>query len=327
MAKPETLQLVVVCIVLATAVIGGWVMVNQVQSDDPIQDRHLLKRGMHLPVLWIYVNNSDVNARSWVDFEARSSRVMNLPFLNLCYESCVKANGKEYRIEVIGGLADLAIRMGGWEALPTALQNPEAVINEPELNWIRAAVLAKFGGLWASPAIIWLKPIGVLPKKKIVLFGSDDEVSFVGTGGTEAPALRVAWSPAPEHPIWVDWEEKARIRLEKRAGGSEFRRDEMSDAVDALRSAEKRGEPIEVRPTTELTRKGAAGRRIQCEDLLASGDVADLPFQLTNDAVYVPIPWPELKERRAFGWFLRMSEDQIMGSDLAVSHLFRAILT
>ena len=301
-------------------------MVEQVQLKDPIQDRHLLKRGMDLPVLWLYVNNSEVNSRSWNDFDSRSSRVMNLPFLNLCYESCVKANGKDYRIEVIGGLTDLAVRLGGWDALPTPLQNPDAMVNEPELNWIRAAVLANFGGLWASPALIWLKPMGPLPKKQLVLFGSDDEVSFVGTAGTEAPSLRVAWSPTPEHPVWVDWEKKVRTRLEKRAGGSEFRRDEMSDAVDALRMAEKRGEPIEVRPTAELTRKGAAGRRIQCEDLLASGDIADLPFQLTNDAVYLPIPWPELKERRAFGWFLRMSEDQIMESDMALSHMFRTIL-
>jgi hypothetical protein len=130
----------------------------------------------------------------------------------------------------------------------------------------------------------------------------------------------------PEHPVWVDWEKKARTRLEKRAGGSEFRRDEMADAMDAIQMAQERGEPIELRPTTELTRKGAAGRRIQCEDLLASGDMIDLPFQLTKEAVYVPIPWPELQERRAFGWFLRMSEDQILNSDLAVSHLFRGVL-
>jgi hypothetical protein len=238
----------------------------------------------------------------------------------------VKANGEEYRIEVIGGLADLALRLGGWDELPTALQNPEAAVNEPELNWIRAAVLAKFGGLWASPALIWLKPMGKLCPKTVTLFGSDDEVSFVGPGGTSAPSLRVAWSPIPEHPIWVEWAEKAKTRLNKRAGGSEFRRDEMSDAVDAQRQAIQRGEPIEIRPTVELTRKGAAGRRIQCEDLLASADAADIPFALTADTVYVPIPWPELNERRAFGWFLRMSEDQIMESNLAVSHLFRAVI-
>jgi hypothetical protein len=326
MAKPETLQLIVVSIVLATAVLGGWYVVNNIQSNDNMQDRHLLKRGMDLPVLWIYVNNSDVNSRNWMDFEARSSRAINLPFLNLCYESCVKANGKEYRVEVIGGLAELAVVLGGWEQLPLPLRNTEAVVNEPELNWIRAAVLAKMGGLWSSPALIWLKPMGPLPKDNVVLFGSDDEVSFVGAAGTSAPSLRVAWSPAPDNPIWVDWEQKARTRLEKRAGGSEFRRDEMADAVDAIRMGEARGEAVEVRPTAELTRKGAAGRRIQCEDLLASGEVAEIPFQLTSDAVYVPIPWPELKERRAFGWFLRMSEDQIISSDLAVSHLFRGVL-
>jgi hypothetical protein len=326
MAKPETIQLAVVSLILATAVIGGWYVVSQKQIDDPIQDRHIMRRGMEMPVIWIYVNNSEVNARSWADFEARSSRVLNLPFLNLCYQTCAKANAGKYRVEVIGGLADLAVRLGGWNALPTPLRNPDAVVNEPELNWIRAAVLARFGGLWASPALIWLKPMGELPKNNVVMFGSDDEVSFVGDGGTQAPSLRVAWSPIPEHPIWVDWERKVRTRLEKRAGGSEFRRDEMTDAVDAIRQAEKRGEPIEVRPMAELTRKGAAGRRIQCEDLLAAGDAADIPFDIRAESIYVPIPWPEMKERRAFGWFLRMSEDQILESDLAVSHLFRSVV-
>jgi hypothetical protein len=326
MAKPETIQLLVVSAVLVTAIIGGWMMVGNIETDDPMQDRHLLKRGQDLPVLWIYVNNSDVNSRNWMDFEARSSRVLNLPFLNLCYESCVKANGKNYRVEVIGGLSDLAGRLGGWEAMPTALKNPDALVREPELNWIRAAVLARWGGLWVSPATIWLRPMGPLPKERVVLFGSDDEVQFVGAAGTSAPSLRVAWSPIAEHPIWVDWEQKVRTRLEKRAGGSEFRRDEMADAVDAMRLGEQRGEPVEVRPTAELTRKGAAGRRIQLEDLLAAGMDGDLPFDVKPDSVYAPIPWPELQERRAFGWFLRMSEDQIMDSDLAISTLFRQVL-
>jgi hypothetical protein len=40
----------------------------------------------------------------------------------------------------------------------------------------------------------------------------------------------------------------------------------------------------------------------------------------------MPIPWPEMKERRAFGWFLRMSEEQILESDLAISHVLRGVL-
>lgn len=326
MAKEETIQIVVISVILMTAVLGGLYAVSGIKSDDPIQDRHLLKHGQELPTLWIFLNDSEVNSRHWTGFEERSSRVINLPFLNLCYQTCVKANGRDYRVEVIGGLSDLAVRLGGWKHLPTCLQNPIAPVREPELNWIRAAVLAKWGGLWVSPAIIWLKPMGPLPKDKVVLFGSDDEVSFVGDGGTDAPSLRVAWSPIHEHPVWATWEQKVRARLEKRAGGAEFRRDEMADAADAMRQGKERGDCVEVRPMAELTRKGAAGRRIQLEDLLAAGQEGELPFAIKHETVYVPIPWPELQERRAFGWFLRMSEEQIMDSDLAVSWLFRRVI-
>jgi len=325
MVKAETVQIVVASLTLMIAVIGGLYVVSKIKSDDPLQDRHLLTRGHELPTLWIYLNDSEVNSRQWTGFEERSSRVINLPFLNLCYETCMKVNGIDYRIEVIGGLSDLAIRLGGWEHLPTPLQNPSALVKEPELNWIRAAVLAKWGGLWASPAIVWLRPMGTLPTNRVVLFGSDDEVTFVGAGGTYAPPLRVAWSPIPQHPIWVTWEQKVRARLEKRSGGAEFRRDEMSDSADALRQAEERGEPIDVRPMAELSRKGEAGRRIQLEDILATGQ-EELPFKLTGESVYLPIPWPELKERRIFGWFLRMSEEQILNSDLVISRLFRGVL-
>jgi hypothetical protein len=325
MVKDETIQLVVISLVLITTIVGGIYVTSMIRSDDPIQDRHLLKYGDKLPTLWIYLNNSEVNSRHWTGFEERSSRVINIPFLNLCYETCAKMNGKDYRIEVIGGLSDLAVRLGGWAQLPTSLQNPQALVREPELNWIRAAVLAKWGGLWVSPATLWLKPMGPLPNH-VVLFGADDEVTFVGDGGTLAPSLRVAWSPIPAHPTWVEWENKVRARLEKRAGGAEFRRDHMSDAVDAIKDADASENPIEVRPMAELARKGAAGRRIQIEDLLTAGQEGDIHFDLNCEARYVPIPWPEIQERRAFGWFLRMSEEQILESDLVISSLLKRSL-
>ena len=308
-----------------TTILGGIYVTSTVRSEEAIQDRRILKQGDKLPTLWVYLNNSEVNSRHWTGFEERSSRVINIPFLNLCYETCVKMNGADYRIEVIGGLSDLAVRLGGWESLPTPLQNPEALVREPELNWIRAAVLAQWGGLWVSPATLWLKPMGPLPKH-VVLFGSDDEVTFVGPGGTSAPSLRVAWSPIAEHPTWVDWEQKVRRRLEKRAGGAEFRRDHMSDAVDAIKEADDRQEPIELRPMAELARKGAAGRRIQIEDLLTAGQDGAVHFDMSSAANYVAIPWPEIQERRAFGWFLRLSEEQILNSDLVITTLFRRSL-
>ena len=66
---------------------------------------------------WLYYNDSDVNSRLWQDFGARSARVLNVPFLNLCYNRIVELNKKTYKVEVIGGLTDLASRLGGWNRL------------------------------------------------------------------------------------------------------------------------------------------------------------------------------------------------------------------
>jgi len=300
-----------------TAVVGGLLLTGYIRDDDSMQDAHNLNKGLDKPILWVYVNDSDVNSRWWADFGARSSYVLNVPFLNLCYQTMVKNCG-DYRVEVIGGLSDLAVRMGGWEALPTPLQNPQTVIRAPELNWIRAAVLAKWGGLWVNPSVVFLKPIGPLPVERSVFFGTDTEVSLAGKSGTTVPGLNVVWAPTPDMIMWVDWERRVRARLERRSGGSEFRHDEKSDMADAIHVG-----PAEVRPNAELGRT-TAGKRIQLEDILAAGQEGVLPFSL-GQAVFLPVPWQEILERQTFGWFLRLSEEQILNSDLAVSWILRRI--
>ena len=70
----------------------------------------------------------------------------------------------------------------------------------------------------------------------------------------------------------------------------------------------------------ELGRK-KGGKRLELEDILAAGTEGKLPFAVPDSITYVPVLWPELRDREIFGWFLRMSEDQIMESDLAVRHL------
>jgi len=307
-------------IVLIAAVIGGWLLTSQIRDDDSMQDSFNLLKGMDKPVAWVYVNDSDVNSRFWTDFGDRSSHVLNVPFLNLCYQNIVRAL-PDYRVEVIGGLSDLAVRFGGWDALPTPL-HPQALVREPELNWIRAAVLAKWGGLWVTPSTVFLKRLDPLPKEKTVFFGTDDEVTVVGSSPTMStvPALRVVWAPAPDLPLWVSWEQKVRARLERRSGGSEFRHDEKSDTVDAIREF---ASVVEVRPQAELTRH--KGKRIQIEDILAAGQEGVIPFAL-GGAIFMPVAWPEILERRAFGWFLRLSEEQILNSDLAIRWIFGNVL-
>jgi hypothetical protein len=300
------------------AVLVGIYGFGQRTTINPFKERNLLTKGMDAPTIWLYYDTSDVNMRWWEDFGARSTRVLNLPFLNLCYERLLKFNSDRYKVEVITGLTDLAGRLGGWQEMPVGLQNPLATVGPAELNWIRAEILCRFGGLWVHPATVCLKPFPELSQDKIVFFGTDADATYAGPGGSALPSLYVIGAGRKNHPVFEQWAQAAFERLDKRMGGQQIRGDAKWDYTAF---AAKHPDTV-VYPNQELSRR-ADGKRIQLEDLLAAGQEGDTRFTLTTETVYCPIPWPELRERRLFGWFLRMSEEQILASDLALSDLFR----
>jgi len=302
---------------VAAFLVGVYGFGNETKLN-PFKDRNLLSKGMDAPTIWLYYDESDVNSRWWQDFGARSTRVLNLPFLNLCYERISKMNSDRYKIEVISGLTDLASRLGGWQELPVGLQNPLANVGDAELNWIRAEILCRFGGLWVNPAVVCLKPFPDIPQDKILFFGTDGDASYAGPGGTALPSFYAIGAGRKNHPVFEQWAQAAFERLDKRMGGQQIRGDAKWDYTAF---AAKNPDVINY-PNMELSRR-PDGKRIQLEDLLSAGQQGDLRFQVTESTVYCPIPWPELRERRLFGWFLRMNEEQILNSDLAISDLFR----
>jgi hypothetical protein len=79
--------------------------------------------------------------------------------------------------------------------------------------------------------------------------------------------------------------------------------------------------PCEHRVAEELGRDRRTGKKLELEDLLATGTGGRLPFQIPDDVVYIPIPYTDLLDRRMFGWILRSSEEQILSSDIAIRYL------
>lgn len=310
----STLSIVILTLIFLSLVLSFCYSKGLIGAN-PFLDRNLLARGMNRPIIWLYYDHSDVNSRSWYDFGARSSRALNLPFLNLCYETIVVQN-PGYRVEVIQGLAGVAQLLGGTHMMPSRLQNMIASVNYAEMTWIRAAILAKYGGLWLTPYCVCIRGFGELPKDKVRYYGTDIDETYSGSSGTSVPGMNCIWSPKPGHPMFVEWEQIARSRLDTQKGGLQIRRDANWDWV-AL-SSKYPGVEIDVHG--ELARK-KGGRRLQLEDLLATGHDGKLSFDVPNYCIYVPIFWPELRDREFFGWFLRMSEDQILTSDTSVRYL------
>jgi hypothetical protein len=324
-------------VVLLLVAVYSVVYIQREIRTNPWKDKNILYKGEEKPRIWLYYDVSDVNSRWWADFGARSSRALNMPFLNLCYETIVRNNSNNYRVEVIGGLADLGRLLGGMDRLPSGLRDKIAPVNQAELNWIRSTILANFGGLWLSPYVVSLKSFGKLPEDKAVFFGSDPNETYAAEKSDVPPSFYCVWAPKANMPLFRAWEASCRYRIapfEKiysneasvtgfpfepypKRGGEQIRGDVNWDWQEIVRAYSNK---ILINIPGELSRK-RGGKRIQLEDILAAGTQGRLPFEITNDAIYLPIPWTELKEREMFGWFLRMSEEQIKQSDLAVKYL------
>ena len=273
-----------------------------------------LRIGEDRPRIWVFYNTSDVNSRDWYDFGARSSRVINIPLLNSLYEKIVMRNGETYKVEVIGGVQDLPALLG-FETLPSCLQQPRARVSVAEEDWIRSAILAKYGGLWLSPSVVCLKGFGQLPEDKTVFFGEDTQ----GMYSSPIPGFRAVWAPKAGDVRFGEWANRVKGRLDGQLGGVQIRGDAKSDWMDLFE-----GQPDVICDVgCELRRNPRTRKVLELEDLFAAGTEGRLPFSVPESTVYIPIPYEDLLNRRHFGWILRTSEPQLLESDLVISYLLK----
>ena len=306
-------HIIVIGVLTLTALASGYIYSVNSMNDNIFNKKKLILDGTDRPNLWLYYDQSDVNSRWWADFGARSSRVLSMPYLNLCYKSIVKYNGQTYNVKVLAGLSDVAQLLGGWTELPKALQNPIAPVGEAEINYIRARILRQFGGVWVNPSTIFINPLPDFSKQtNIVFLGTDKDETYADKYGTAVPSTDIVYSPA-NHPLMVLLEEESLKRIERFEGGKQFRKDIKWDVFGLMHDYP---ESITYLPELEFARK-PNGKRIQLEDLLSSNLIPT-----PQNAVYIPLDYDELQNRRNFGWFLRMSETQILESNLFISVLF-----
>jgi len=189
-------------------------------------------------------------------------------------------------------------------------------VNVAEEDWIRTAILAKFGGLWLSPSVIALKGFGKLPDK-IVAFGMDDVPMY----SSSCPGFRGLWVPIQSHPLMVKWEQIIKNRLNTQLGGLQVRGDAKSDWMNMFS-----GNPEVALSKGELSRNTKSQKKLELEDIFAT-QVGASRFELPCDSVYLVVPFKDLMDRRQYGWVLKSSEQEILESELVISDILRKKLT
>ena len=69
--SPINRLLLVIAILFIAAVVYAFYYSSDLLKKNPFLDKHLLKRGMDKPAIWLYYDTSDVNSRQLIDFGDR----------------------------------------------------------------------------------------------------------------------------------------------------------------------------------------------------------------------------------------------------------------
>jgi hypothetical protein len=271
------------------------------------------------PTLWWFVDDSQVNARQWLDWGNRSTREPNEPYLQLCLERARALWSDDFVIEpVIGRVAALQKLGEGPFKGPVGegLKIPlEADRCPPDMwmPWCRAAFLTSFGGLWMDGSVL---PVGQDVRGRIgfsdaLTFGSDPDEGLSAAEQTLPAAGRSAgWAAMPHHPVWAG--------LARDLGALIAEGDQSWGAPEARRALRTLWDKhcsgvIAVDRKAEVSRD-RYGRRLELDTLLGSTEWTDGSIA---DGLWVPLPdgRHELERATHWNWFTRMSVDQIRESD------------
>jgi len=257
------------------------------------------------PIWWV-VDNSQVNARQWLDFGNRSTREPNEPYLKLCLDRARAALGSEFDIRPLIGRDAVYHLLGSSEDFCTKQRSiPPALW----LSWCRATLLSRFGGLWMDGSVLVLPSASGLKarlqEQPVLMFGTDAAENLASP--LSAAGSSVGWAAAPHHPMWAGLERDLNGLIEQ--GPPSWSSVEARRGFRALWDKHCSGMTT-VDRVAEVGRD-QYGRRLELEILLGSNE-----WDGGDSGMWVIFPDGQdgLDRASPWLWFTRLSVHQILES-------------
>jgi|TARA_B110000967_G_scaffold172663_1_gene183834 hypothetical protein len=269
------------------------------------------------PILWVHIPYSK-NAREWDSFGSRMTLNLNQPYLNLTVKSIMDKCGKSFHVCLIDD-ETFANLLPGWDLDITK-------VGEPIAGYIRQLgmmnLLYNYGGMIVPPGFICLKNL-----KNLYEDGTKKDHMFMCETSNRSKSADVL-SHAPntkfmgaekENPIIFD----AIKYIERLISDDQSSQPLVSDVINSWFIQQYMAKrDIELVSGRKIGTKLTNDKPLGLEELFAS-DNENLP----NAGYGILIPSDEVLIRKNYQWFARMSEKDILDSDMVVSNYFNQALS
>ena len=286
--------------------------IDSKETHDKLIEHYLLNgenKRDNKPVLWVHSNN-EVNARNWLSFSSRNTKMVNQGYIELCINTIIKHCSKSFRICLIDDESFSSL-MPNWNIDITKLADP---IKSHVRQYALVNLLYKYGGMCMPNSTIVMED--VKPVMEMFLHDKDffavesisrnksaDSLKFIPDcniigarqGSDVLKELIEFWQKliSTDNTSEMDFLGRFNIKLFEL-----YNKNEINVINGKL-----------------FGMKDRSGKEILIEDLLSSE-----PIQTSTNCYCIVIPKKELLKRTKYNWFTRLNTKQIMESDNNISN-------
>ena len=300
----------------SVVVLGEWYQHRVDKEGDPdklayraIIDKHMFSSSTSFQgktPIWIPIEHA-VNARYWPSFGSRTTNRINKPYFSLCIETVVKNAGPEYEVVIIDD-ASYGALIPGWDV-------EMGLVAEPMRGNIRTLALWKvlyyYGGIVCPPSTICLKRMADLTAAATTSMFSVEQVATAYSNNLYQANPRFLGCPREDAGMCGMIDDLESLL--------------SSDATDAvsftggIQTIMARCKSISVVNGQLVGSRSINGCPVTLDDLFEG-------VEFSPDLVCLVLPEQELDSRIKYGWFSRMSQEQVMGSSVPFVSLMRQAL-
>tara|TARA_B100001093_G_C26842309_1_gene1021112 strand:- start:1334 stop:2326 length:993 start_codon:yes stop_codon:yes gene_type:complete len=269
----------------------------------------ILLKGIHKPTMWIY-NNHITSSRHWCSFYSRKYKQPTSGIINLCLKTIIRHSCNNFKIKIFSQ-----------DDIPKLLPNYLGLINScnsdyMRYNCIKYAILHKYGGIWIPKDTVMLKPIsyhGNLNPNYITTFSINNN-NYIDNAGISDHIIA-----APKNnkliKTMLSYLNKNSVTFQNALVFKQSINKQFNNLI--------RDYKFHIHNQTAIIKK-CNGSHYNINDLFSTNQVK---FLNGNIAETIDLHINTVTNLREYNYILRMSERQIVNSNLFISVLIRKALS
>lgn len=263
------------------------------------------------PILWVYLQNNtpvlpEVNSRFWINFGSRLTSNFNQPYQKLTIQSIINKCGDDFNVCLIDNSA-FKYLLPNWNINLNKIALP--IKHHVQLIAL-TALLNAYGGLVVPSSFICFKSLKEIYNKAVeskkLVIGQFQNLTCNEKLNRDVIASPLLMASTPNNMVIQSFNNYL----------SELNSRDLTAEQDFLGKVNlwlETNDTISVSGKTIGTLK-SDGTLVHLEELLGS-----TYFELSSTAFGLYIPWDQLINRVKFGWFVRLSPEQVLKSNTMIS--------